>query len=339
MMHRPTHTAVQPMMKSRNTIGFRFGVLFIVILVLGGTGFFWWNDSTSPLDPQDTKPVLFKVQNGEGVKSIVARLTSERLIRSSTGFYILIKYLGIEKKIQAGDYRLNRAMNAPAIARELTHGILDVWVTTLEGWRVEEIATKLAKELDIPEREFLKYANEGYMFPDTYLIQRDASASSVADIFKKTFDQKITSTMRSDAIKTGISFSEILTLASIVEREGRTDSDRPVIAGILLKRLKNDWPLQADATLQYALGYQAHDKTWWKKDLTDEDKKIQSPYNTYLHTGLPPAPIANPGLASIQAVIYPKESDYWYYIHDAKGAVHFAKTIEEHNENVRTFLQ
>ena len=339
MMLRLKNTAGQRRRKSRNTLGFRFGVLFIVILVLGGIGFFWWNDSTSPLDLQDTKPVSFTVQNGEGVKSIVARLTSERLIRSSTGFYILIKYLGIEKKIQAGDYRLNRAMNAEAIARELTHGILDVWVTTLEGWRVEEIATKLAKELDIPETEFFKYADEGYMFPDTYLIQRDASASSVVEIFKKTFDQKITSNMRSDALKTGLSFSEVLTLASIVEREGRTDIDRPVIAGVLLKRLKNDWPLQADATLQYALGYQSIDKTWWKKELTEDDKKIQSPYNTYLHTGLPPAPIANPGLASIQAVIYPKESDYWYYIHDTKGTAHFAKTIEEHNENVRTYLQ
>ncbi len=339
MTFRRKDTAVQPMMKSRNNIGFRFGVLLIVFLLLGGIGFFWWNDATSSLDPKDTKPVTFKVQTGEGVKSIVARLTSDRLIRSSTGFYILIKYLGIDKKIQAGDYRLNRAMNAEAIARELTHGILDVWVTTLEGWRVEEIATKLAKELDIPEREFLKYADEGYMFPDTYLIQRDASASSVADVFKKTFDQKITSNMRSDAIKTGLSFSEVFTLASIVEREGRTDSDRPVIAGILLKRLKNDWPLQADATLQYALGYQSTDKTWWKKELSEEDKKIQSPYNTYLHTGLPPAPIANPGLSSIQAVIYSKESDYWYYIHDTKGTAHYGKTIEEHNENVRTYLQ
>lgn len=339
MMQRLKNTAGQHLMKSRNTIGFRFGVLLIAFFVLGGIGFLWWNDAISPLDPQDTKPVAFRVQNGEGVKSIVARLTSDRLIRSSTGFYILIKYLGIEKKIQAGDYRINRAMNAEVIARELTHGILDIWVTTLEGWRVEEIATKLAKELDIPEREFLKYADEGYMFPDTYLIQRDASASSVAQIFKKTFDQKITSAMRSDAIKTGLTFVEVLTLASIVEREGRTDSDRPVIAGILLKRLKNDWPLQADATLQYALGYQSSDKTWWKKELTEEDKKIQSPYNTYIHMGLPPGPIANPGLASIQAVVYPKESDYWYYIHDTNGVAHFAKTIEEHNANVRTYLQ
>lgn len=339
MTSRRKNTAGRPLMKSRNTMSFRLGVFLAVLCVAGLLGFLWWNDATSPRDPQDSAPVAFGVQNGEGVKSIVARLTADRLIRSPTGFYILIKYLGIEKKIQAGDYRLNRSMNAEEIARELTHGILDIWVTTLEGWRVEEIATKLAKELDLPEQEFLKYADEGYMFPDTYLIERNASASSVAEVLRKTFDQKITSAMRSDALKTGLSFKEVLTLASIVEREGRTDSDRPVIAGILLKRLRNDWPLQADATLQYALGYQAVDKTWWKKELTDDDKKIPSPYNTYLHTDLPPAPIANPGLASIQAVIYPKESDYWYYIHDSKGSAHYAKTIEEHNDNVRKYLQ
>lgn len=339
MMQRLKNTAGQHLMKSRNTIGFRFGILIVVFVIASGGILLWWHDATASVDPADSKPDTFVVEKGEGVKSIVSRLASDRLIRSSTGFYILIKYLGIEKKIQAGDYRINRAMNAEVIARELTHGILDIWVTTLEGWRVEEIATKLAKELDIPEAEFLKYADEGYMFPDTYLIERNASASSVAEVFRKTFDQKITSVMRSDAIKTGLPFIEVLTLASIVEREGRTDSDRPVIAGILLKRLKNDWPLQADATLQYALGYQSSDKTWWKKELTEVDKKIQSLYNTYLHTGLPPGPIANPGLASLQAVIYAKESDYWYYLHDTKGGAHFAKTIEEHNANVRKYLQ
>jgi UPF0755 protein len=130
-----------------------------------------------------------------------------------------------------------------------------------------------------------------------------------------------------------------MVLASLVEREGRTAKDRPVIAGILLRRLKADWPLQVDATLQYALGYQASDKTWWKKELTDDDKKINSPYNTYMNTGLPPQPICNPGMESIQAAIYPTSSEYWYYIHDPTGAVHYARTIAEHEANVAKYLR
>jgi UPF0755 protein len=129
-----------------------------------------------------------------------------------------------------------------------------------------------------------------------------------------------------------------MVLASIVEREGRTDEDRPVIAGILLKRLNSDWPLQADATLQYALGYQAFEKSWWKKALTVEDKKIRSPYNTYLNAGLPPAPISNPGLSSIRAVVYPTVSPYWYYLHDPQGRVHYATTLEEHEQNIASYL-
>lgn len=282
---------------------------------------------------------MFVIERGEGVKNIAARLAAARLIRSSTGFYLLVKFMGIEHNLQAGDFRLNRSMDTKTIALELTHGMLDVWVTTLEGWRVEEIAAKLNKELDIPESEFIKVAREGYMFPDTYLVPRDATVGAVAILFRSTFDEKIDAPLRNDAKKTGLSLDGVITLASIVEREGRSEEDRPVIAGILLKRFKADWPLQADATLQYALGYQTEEKTWWKKNLFDEDKKIDSIYNTYLHTGLPPRPISNPGLSSIRAVIYPKETDYWYYLHDPEGRAHYARTLEEHNQNSATYLR
>lgn len=299
----------------------------------------WWIDAVSPVDPNDKTSQIFVVRRGEGVKSIATRLSEQRLIRSSTGFFILVKLLGIEKQLEAGDFRLNRMMNAESIAKELTHGVLDAWVTTLEGWRLEEVATKIAKELDIPETQFLQYGKEGYMFPDTYLIPRDASPAAVADIFLSTFDMKLTSSMREDAKRKGLTLEEVVVLASIVEREGRTDEDRPVIAGILLKRLLAGWSLQADATLQYALGYQPLEKSWWKKTLTEVDKKIKSPYNSYLNPGLPPGPIANPGLASIRAVIYPVDSDYWYYLHDSRGGIHYARTLEEHSANIVQYLQ
>jgi UPF0755 protein len=282
---------------------------------------------------------MFVVSQGAGGKEIAADLAKQNLIHSSTGFYILIKLLGIETQMQAGDFRLNKSMDARTIALELTHGILDVWVTTLEGWRDEEIATQLAKDLDIPENQFLLVAQQGYMFPDTYLVPRDATGAAVAKMFLDNFNTKVTLVMREDAKKTGLTFTQTITLASIVEREGKTVADRPVIAGILLNRIKLGMPLQVDATLQFALGYQPFEKTWWKKELTEDDKKINSLYNTYTNVGLPPGPICNPGLESITAAIYPAATDYLYYIHDKTGAVHYAKTVEEHDANIRKYLQ
>ena len=328
-------------MKSNKTHTFfsRLIILFFLAVIVAWGGWFWWRYSIAPVDPANTTPVMFVVSQGEGGKEIAADLAKQNLIHSSTGFYLLIKLLGIETQLQVGDFRLNKSMDARTIAQELTHGILDVWVTTFEGWRDEEIATQLAKDLDIPEDQFLQVAQQGYMFPDTYLIPRDATGAAVAKIFLDNFNTKVTAAMREDAKKTGLTLVQTVTLASIVEREGKTATDRPVIAGILLNRIKLGMPLQVDATLQYALGYQPFEKTWWKKDLSEEDKTINSLYNTYTNPGLPPGPICNPGLESITASIYPAATDYLYYIHDKTGAVHYAKTVEEHNANITKYLQ
>ena len=131
----------------------------------------------------------------------------------------------------------------------------------------------------------------------------------------------------------------MIVLASIVERESKNTDERPIIAGILLKRLEEGIPLAVDATIQYALGYQSNEKTWWKKDLTVQDLEVEGPFNTRRVVGLPPAPIANPGISAIKAVASPKQSSYYYYIHDKDGEAHFAKTIEEHNANVGKYLR
>lgn len=293
----------------------------------------------APYNPSNTTPVVFIVKRGDTARDIARSLGGEKLIRSPTGFYLLVKILGIERNLQAGDFRLNPSMDAKMIATELTHGMIDTWVTTLEGWRVEEIAIKLARDLDIPEKEFLSVATEGYMFPDTYLISKDATAGAIVTIFKENFNRKVDTTILETMRTSGLTLDESIILASIVEREGRSDSDRPVIAGILINRLEKGWPLQADATLQYALGYQAKEKTWWKKELTNDDKSVISFYNTYTHLGLPPAPIANPGLSAIQAVISPVKTEYMYYLHDTSGGVHYAKTLEEHEQNIEQYLR
>ncbi len=324
-------------MKKTTTVRMVVLISIVVFVVLGAR--LWWRQALSAVDESDTTPHIFVINKGEGVRSIASRLASEGLIRDPIAFFLTIKLLGIDNDIQAGDFRLNPAMDTPSIAKELTLGLLDVWVTTLEGWRVEEIALTLSKELSIPESEFLPFAQEGYMFPDTYLIPRDATGATIAAMFRDNFDKRFTKDLQSQAKKQGLTVHEAVTLASIVEREALHDEDRPIIAGILLKRLDNDWPLDADATVQYAVGYQAKEKSWWKKQLSSSDLAIKSPYNTRLHKGLPPDPISNPGLASLQAVVSPKETEYWFYLSDTKGVNHYATTLEEHNENIRKYLQ
>ncbi len=328
-------------MKSNKSYSFfsRLIILFVAVVLVFWAGWLWWKGSIALVNISDKAPITFSINSGDGVKVIASNLAQQGIIRSPTGFYLLIKLLGIERELQAGEFRLTRSMDARTVALALTHGTKDLKITFLEGWRDEEIAAKLAKDLDIPESEFTKYAREGYMFPDTYFVPQDATAGAVAKILTDNFNKKITPQMLADAKKSGLTLDEVIILASIVEREGNSGTDRPVIAGILLKRLKADWPLEVDATLQYALGYQGAEKTWWKKDLTEDDKKLKSPYNTYTNTGLPPTPISNPGLESINAVIYPQSSDYWYYIHDTTGTIHYAKTIEEHNANIAKYLQ
>lgn len=317
----------------------RFVVFLIVIILACGGGYLWWADSVGPVDKDATVPVTFSVKDGDGVRSIAANLKEQHLIKSPTAFFILVKLMGIEHGLQKGDFRLAKSMDMTTIAKELMHGYNDIRITLLEGWRNEEIASLLSKDLDVPESEFAKVAREGYMFPDTYAVPKDASAAAVAAILLDNFNAKVTPQMRSAAKAKGLSLSDLVTLASLVEREGRTETDKPIIAGVLLNRLKAGWPLQVDATLQFALGYQTSEKSWWKKELTDADRSVASPYNTYKNTGLPPGPICNPGLVSINAVINASATEYWYYIHDPSGAAHFAKTIEEQNANIAKYLQ
>jgi UPF0755 protein len=229
-------------------------------------------------------------------------------------------------------------MNTYEIARALTKGTLDVWITIIEGLRKEEIAQIFSRELAIPESEFIKFAKEGYLFPDTYLIPKEASTDAIISILTKNFNNKYSLELKNQSEQKGLTDNEAITVASIVEREAKFNEDRPLVAGVVLNRLRNGMKLDIDATVQYALGYQSNLKSWWKKDLTREDLEIDSPYNTYKNPGLPPTAICSPGLAAIRSVIDAPETDYLFYISDKKGKMHFAKTLEEHNENIRRYL-
>ncbi len=304
----------------------RFYYFFILLFIAGMAGF-WFHWATQAPNPQDSQPQIFVIKKGEKADFIAKRLHQAGLAKSPHAFKLLLYKEGFVGKIQAGDFRLNPSMSALEIAQELTHGTLDRWVTIIEGWRSEEIASSL----QLPAYSFKE--DEGFLFPDTYLIPKDASAGEVIKILRKNFDQKIKNLLP-DIQKSGLELEEVIILASIVEREARYEEDRPIVAGILIKRWQNGWPLQVDATVQYVLGEEGD---WWPK-VRKVDLKIDSPYNTYSYSGLPPAPICNPGLSAIKAVVYPKQTDYWYYLSDKEGKMHYAETLDKHNQNISNYL-
>lgn len=313
--------------------------IIIIFVVLGLIAYLYYREGMLPVNKTDKSTKVFVIKNGEGLNSIVKNLHNEGLIRNTVVFFVMVKRDGLDKKIQAGDFRLSPSMYAKNIGETLTHGTLDEWVTVVEGLRKEEVAQVIAKKLEIPEIEFTKLAPEGYLFPDTYLIPRQATAEAIITLFTSTFKRKFTPEMRAQIKQLGLSEHEAVTLASLVEREARTDQVRQQVAGILLHRLKEGMPLQVDATVQYALGYQSQEKSWWKKELTHDDLLVKSAYNTYKNPGFPPEPICNPSLSSLQAVTNADPSTpYFFYITDKNGVMHYAKTAEEHNRNIEKYL-
>ncbi len=314
-------------------------IIFLIILFLALFSYLFFKQGTLPVNKNNKSTKIFVITPGQPLQKIIDNLEKEELIRSKIVFFLVVKQLGIEKSIQAGDFRLSQSMNAYEIANNLTHGTLDIWITIIEGLRKEEIAEILSKEFNISQTEFTKLAKEGYLFPDTYLIPKNADSQMIINILNNNFNNKFNDNLKKQAEKKGLTVDEVVTLASIVEKEAKHKQDKKTVASILLKRLKNDWPLQVDASIQYALGYQINEKTWWKKNLSLDDLKIDSPYNTYKNKGLPPGPICNPGLDSIMAVIEADTSTpYWYYLSDKNGNMHYSKTIEEHERNIEKYL-
>lgn len=312
--------------------------LLTVLSILGM--YFIYIEGSLPIDRNNTDSTIFVIKKGEGLNSIIKRLAAEDLIRNKLVFYTIAIQKGIEKKVQAGGFRLSKNMSAHIIAEMITHdGTVDEWITIVEGLRKEEIAQQLAKKFTFSELSFIEEAKEGQLFPDTYLIPKTATIETIIQMMQTNFLKKMAEA-HSEYPQEKRSDSEILILASLVEREAKYADDRLAVASIILKRAQNDWPLQIDATIQYGLGYQREEQRWWKKELTFEDLKVDNVYNTYERKGLPPAPICNPGLDSIKAAFAADpRTPYWYYVNDKNGRIQVAKTLEEHNENIRKYVQ
>ncbi|HBB64825.1 hypothetical protein A3K02_01905 [candidate division WS6 bacterium RIFOXYD1_FULL_33_8] len=295
-----------------------------------------------------TEKVALEIDTGESVDSIVNKLVEEGILKEKWVYYfkLYLKLNDLSSKIQAGNYQIPLNLSIKEIAETIQQAKdLDIWVTIPEGLRKDEIANILSTELvkggnaNFSKEEFLALTTdttyistlgipyvtsnlEGFLFPDKYAFSKDALTK---DVLKKLVDTFIS--------KVGINdtYQDII-IASMVEREAYNSEDRPLIADIIKRRYAEGWLLQIDATLLYP-------KKDWKYVISNSDKEENNPYNTYKVQGLPPTPICNPGLSSINATRNPKPNNYYYYIHDTEGNVYFAETLSEHNRNIQTYLR
>lgn len=307
-------------------------ITILVIFLIGSL--VWWNNGLSAVNAQDSSQKMFLITPGAGVRAIANDLKEEGLIRDPIVFFLYTKQTGIDQRIQAGDFRLSPSMSARDIAQELTTGMVDIWITIPEGKRAEEVATILKENIPTYEdswEEELK-AQEGYLFPETYLIPRDATVESIITLLRNTFEEKYNSIETNNV---DLTREEVVILASMIEREVRHTEDLPIVSSIMHNRLEINMPLQIDATIQYAKG--ENNGKWWEPVTLEEYKSVKSDYNTYLSYGLPPGPIASPGLNALSAAVNPADTDYLYYITDQTGTNRYAKTYEQHQANIDRF--
>lgn len=323
----------------------KWTAIAVVAAVLLGAGLFLAFGTSHTIERSDRdagENIYMVVKPGTTASEISDRLMQLGVIDSRLRFWWLMKLQGDASKFKTGTYAFTPHMDEQAVLDKLVAGDTTVVKFTIpEGFGIKEIAKRLADEGLVDEQEFLaeakdfapydymkkrpnvRYAAEGYLFPDTYVIHSDVSAEGIMKMMAEDFDTRLTPALRQQAAAKGLSIHDLITLASLVEKEARYDEDRPIIAQVFFKRLQMGMPLQSDTTLQYLMAGP-------KEDVSIEDTKIDSPYNTYQHEGLPPGPIASPGMKSILAVLNPANTDYLYFVADRQGHNHYSQTYDEH---------
>lgn len=340
----------------------RYIVIGVVVLLLGFViGGFVWVSRTASASPGDsTTPVSFTLASGEGVRTVSDKLKSQNLIVSEQAWTLYVILTGRRSALLAGEYTLNQSMTGREIATILADGKVDtneVSVKILEGWTAKQIAAELDKRNVVKTEDFLEAvattdsrtilpdtyyafltdkpasANlEGFLFPDTYRFFENTTPAQVLKKFLDNFGQKFTPTMQAATKGNGRSLFETVTMASILEAELRTDTDRAKAADLFWRRLDIGMALQSDATINYITGK-------GRAQPTIEDTKVDSPYNTYQNRGLPPGPIGNPGVSALRAATYPSANDFLYYLSAPDGTTYFAVTYEQHLANKAKYLQ
>ncbi|MCH7492783.1 endolytic transglycosylase MltG [Patescibacteria group bacterium] len=328
----------------------------VVSLILGGL--FFWNQINWPVS-SESQEVLFTIADGVGAQEIADQLEAEGLIRSSFWFKAYVYLDRSERNFFVGSYVLNKDLSIKNVVNILTAGNTtpEDTIRLIEGWTTRDMADYLDERGSLSKNDFLTVVDttdsrqivpdktydflvdkpsdqglEGYLFPDTYRIYENSTIADIVERMLDNFGVKFTEQMAADARARGMNIHEIVTLASIIEKEVRTDADRKIAAGIFYERMAVGVPLQSDATVNYVTGKQALQPTL-------EDLDVDNLYNTYKYQGLPPGPISNPSLSSIMAAIYPTETDFFYFLTKPDGSTVFSKTFDEHLANKRLYLQ
>lgn len=314
---------------------------------------FWWQIRI-PFNENGGSPggeagkVIFKVEKGQSAETIAGNLVNEGLIENPFIFRLYVFLAVSQYALKTGEYELSPAMSIREIADAMIlGGVNEILITIPEGFSLRQIEERLVSAGLAKSGQLIsfKYSEntpsilsdkpkssslEGYLFPDSYRFFKDADLPDIIGKMIGNLDKKLTPDFKLAIKNSGYTTYEILTMASLVEKEIRNEADRSTVAGILWKRLEAKIPLQVDATLIYVTD---------RNEIFQADKKINSPYNTYYYRGLPKGPIANPGLSAIKAAIFPKPSPYWYYLSAKDGATIFSKTLEEHNRNKAIYLK
>lgn len=285
---------------------------------------------------------VVSIEEGKTFNEISADFKEQKLIRSSFVFETFAWLCRKETKVKAGEYFFEHETNSFNLIRIITSdNYLNnlVKITVPEGYNLRDIGFIFenrgmwqAEELwEITGLPTQPDSLEGFLFPDTYFVPINIKPGSMVEVMRDTFNKKVSEELSGEIEKTNRSLTEIITMASLLEKEAAKKEDRELISGILWKRLESEMPLQIDAIFPYIIGKNSF-------QLTKEDLKTDSPYNTYLYTGLPAGPIANPGLDSIMAALYPKMSPYWFYLSDKNSKLHYSVTYEEHLLNKEKYL-
>ncbi len=322
-------------MRKRNRRKLRLFYITTAILIFA-LGISWWVYNIQPVKNGSETFQTFTIEKGKSLRKIATDLKSSQLIRNEYTFILTTKLLGIDDTVQAGDFELSPKMNTVTIAKTLTRSTTDIRVTFPEGKRAEEVAEILTNHiptLNIDDIIPLLSQNEGYLFPDTYNFEKNESIEDIINKMKSNFNDKYETISPTSSL----SQEEIVTIASMIEREARHNEDRKLVASVIHNRLNIGMKLDIDATVQYALGFDPASRTWWKNGLSTNDLSIDSDYNTYTNPGLPPSPISNPGVLSLQAASNPSNTDYLYYFTDKNGVNHYSRTLNEQNSNIRIY--
>lgn len=341
-----------PHYQSRTLARLIFLVMILLILaVVGAAGGLYWSLTRS--QGTSSRPVTFQVASGDTVASIATRLHHEGLIGNTLLFHLDARLQGLGGNLKAGTYTLRPKMSIQGMVAALQHYTSPtIQITIREGLRKEQIAAILQRH-GISGKQFLQAVAhptfrypvmrdrpkgvglEGYLYPNTYDVAPHSTGKLFAEVMVRTLSQDFTPAMRQRAVRGGLGIYGVLKLASIVEREARMPSERPIIASVYANRLKIGMILNADPTVQYAAG---HPGNWWPQ-LTSGQEDAGSPYNTYTHSGLPPTPICNPGLSSIQAALSPATTNYLYFVAKGNGYHAFAQTLAQQTANIAKYSQ